>query len=332
MGSSNGFSLKWDAYESNAAGTFADLRFDSILSDITLVCDGENFRAHRIILSRCSLVFRQLFLSTKLTHPLGNPLVMLWDITADILASLLDFMYLGEVSVTNDRFNDFMTAAERLQIRGLTQNEDKRSSPDYQPSSKKVRVETPVVNQEKSVLPDDVKDEPGDLVAMDQVVDGKNDSNDESPLTAQNEEYIRAMRYVATEPPTIGPDGTKGKLLFSHFTYPTSRAVLLICPHVSEYRCIFCDKKYLRRSRVRRHISDTHITGFFPCSECGKVFASNRKMKDHQSKSKCRSGLDTSETFPELRDHPNSPDIPLESLDTSMTTDVIVQQILNEQN
>lgn len=308
MGSSNGFSLKWDAYESNAAGTFADLRFDSILSDITLVCDGENFRAHRIILSRCSLVFRQLFLSTKLTHPLGNPLVMLWDITADILASLLDFMYLGEVSVTNDRFNDFMTAAERLQIRGLTQNEDKRSSPDYQPSSKKVRVETPVVNQEKSVLPDDVKDEPGDLVAMDQVVDGKNDSNDESPLTAQNEEYIRAMRYVATEPPTIGPDGTK------------------------EYRCIFCDKKYLRRSRVRRHISDTHITGFFPCSECGKVFASNRKMKDHQSKSKCRSGLDTSETFPELRDHPNSPDIPLESLDTSMTTDVIVQQILNEQN
>ena len=39
------------------------------------------------------------------------------------LASILDFMYNGEVNVKQDHLNSFLAVAERLRVRGLCQNE-----------------------------------------------------------------------------------------------------------------------------------------------------------------------------------------------------------------
>ena len=47
---------------------------------------------------------------------------MMWDVKAEDLKLLLDFMYQGQVNVAHENLNSFLALAERLQVRGLTSN------------------------------------------------------------------------------------------------------------------------------------------------------------------------------------------------------------------
>ena len=49
-----------------------------------------------------------------------HPVILLWDVKADDLKLLFNFMYEGQVNVAQERLSTFLTLAERLQVRGLT--------------------------------------------------------------------------------------------------------------------------------------------------------------------------------------------------------------------
>jgi len=87
--------------------------------DVTVSCDGEQVKAHKVILSACSDTFRNLLKK----NPAQHPVIVLWDVLPRDLASILDFMYNGEVNVKQDHLNSFLAVAERLRVRGLCQNE-----------------------------------------------------------------------------------------------------------------------------------------------------------------------------------------------------------------
>ena len=57
------FCLKWNDFHTSLTSSFAELREESDLLDATVVCDGTPMRAHKLVLSACSGVFRQLFRS-----------------------------------------------------------------------------------------------------------------------------------------------------------------------------------------------------------------------------------------------------------------------------
>ena len=54
------FCLKWDAFQSSVTSAFDLLRRDEELVDITLCCEGQRLKAHRMMLSACSPYFREL--------------------------------------------------------------------------------------------------------------------------------------------------------------------------------------------------------------------------------------------------------------------------------
>ena len=54
------FCLKWDAFQSSVITAFDLLRRDEELVDITLCCEGQRLKAHRMMLSACSPYFREL--------------------------------------------------------------------------------------------------------------------------------------------------------------------------------------------------------------------------------------------------------------------------------
>ena len=59
----------------------------------------------------------------KLHCPLtSEPVLLMWDVKAEDLKLLLDFMYQGQVNVAHENLNSFLALAERLQVRGLTSN------------------------------------------------------------------------------------------------------------------------------------------------------------------------------------------------------------------
>ena len=82
-----------------------------------LTAPYQEIQVHRVILSACSSFFRNLL--RRLPH--HHPYVYLRGIKLSELQSIVNFVYNGEVNVAQDDLNSFLSLAEDLKIKGLTQ-------------------------------------------------------------------------------------------------------------------------------------------------------------------------------------------------------------------
>lgn len=61
------FSLKWGNFEKCISTEFKNLQTEADLVDITFICDGESFGAHKLVLFACSSYFKTI-LKVCLSH------------------------------------------------------------------------------------------------------------------------------------------------------------------------------------------------------------------------------------------------------------------------
>ena len=87
--------------------------------------DDNTFEAHRIVLSACSPYFRKLLTITDSKHPV----IFLKDISANHVALLLRYMYLGEIAVKKEELPTFLRTADHLRIRGLAMTSPTSAEP-----------------------------------------------------------------------------------------------------------------------------------------------------------------------------------------------------------
>jgi hypothetical protein len=118
------FSLCWNNFHSNLSSGFNSLLKDEDLVDVTLAAGGRFMKAHKTVLSVCSPFFKELFRA----NPSKHPIVILPDVNYNALCNLLQFMYQGEVSVSQEEIPTFMRVAEMLKVKGLTDNSSSPSS------------------------------------------------------------------------------------------------------------------------------------------------------------------------------------------------------------
>ena len=62
--------LSWDDYESNFSVAFRDLRQEKEFFDVTLACKDGQLEAHKVILSSCSIFFKDILKRNPHVHPL----------------------------------------------------------------------------------------------------------------------------------------------------------------------------------------------------------------------------------------------------------------------
>jgi len=163
--SSDRFSLRWNNYQSHLVTAFESLLEDKEFVDVTLGCEGRKLPAHKMLLSACSPYFRDL-LKDNFCH---HPIIVLRDVNYEDMNALLQFMYNGEVNVSQLQLNSFLKTAESLKIRGLTDNDHDdlknkeetastpsaqynapKSTPPSQYNSKKRNAETPPPKRKRS--------------------------------------------------------------------------------------------------------------------------------------------------------------------------------------
>ena len=75
------------------------------------------------MLAACSDWFSNIFKSVHSSSSNKHPVIVLWDIAVQDMRLLLDFMYQGVVNVKQENLNSFLSLAERLSVRGLTQTQ-----------------------------------------------------------------------------------------------------------------------------------------------------------------------------------------------------------------
>jgi hypothetical protein len=62
------FFLKWNDFQSNMVSSFKHLRDEKSFTDVTLACDGQTCKAHKMVLSACSPYFKSLLEVRRLYH------------------------------------------------------------------------------------------------------------------------------------------------------------------------------------------------------------------------------------------------------------------------
>ena len=144
------YNLTWHTYTDHLKDVFKEIMESDDFVDVTLISDDKKqSKAHRNILSACSPIFRDILqVSTKNNHPV----IYLRGIQHSDMESILQFIYLGQTSIDQDRIDDFLLTAKDLEIRELGDNV-KISSSD---STKIEKNEKQISNNDKI---DDKKEE-----------------------------------------------------------------------------------------------------------------------------------------------------------------------------
>lgn len=98
---------------------FHEFKVAGELLDVTIVCEDDSIKAHKLVLSACSPFFRRIFM--KVNHP--HPWLYLNGVQHKDLLSLIDYIYEGETKVAPEDLTGFFKTAKYLEILGLMEYE-----------------------------------------------------------------------------------------------------------------------------------------------------------------------------------------------------------------
>ncbi|XP_036669097.3 longitudinals lacking protein, isoforms H/M/V isoform X12 [Drosophila suzukii] len=112
------FCLRWNNHQSTLISVFDTLLENETLVDCTLAAEGKFLKAHKVVLSACSPYFATLLQEQYDKHPI----FILKDVKYQELRAMMDYMYRGEVNISQDQLAALLKAAESLQIKGLSDN------------------------------------------------------------------------------------------------------------------------------------------------------------------------------------------------------------------
>ena len=115
------YNLSWHTYTDHLKEMLHHIMNSNELTDITLVSeDRKIFKAHKVVLSACSSVFKSIINDGSQS----NQTVFLRGIQSTEIESALQFMYLGEATIYQERTNEFLNVANSLEIKEISNNID----------------------------------------------------------------------------------------------------------------------------------------------------------------------------------------------------------------
>ncbi|XP_050308595.1 broad-complex core protein isoforms 1/2/3/4/5-like isoform X2 [Anthonomus grandis grandis] len=136
------FSLRWNNFHSNLKSGFHELLQHAEMVDVTLAVDGHFLQAHKVVLSICSPYFKKMFRE----NPCKHPIVIMKDVGHENMKDILQFMYMGEVSVLRENLSSFLRTAETLQVKGLT-GDDTNDEAKVKKEQKPPETPTPEIDE-----------------------------------------------------------------------------------------------------------------------------------------------------------------------------------------
>ena len=246
-------------------------------SDVTLICeDKEQFKANKVVLSACSPLFDHII--SGIVH--DNPVIFLSGVKAKDLDLILQFMYFGEVTVSQTRMDEFFQTAKILEVNEIGQD-NVQIAYEYEPMD--AISEKNEWNVDESVNPTlfqcdvNIKDEQDDLKKNQQPFLGVNKSNSED---------LDESKTTITE--SLFKKETKGNKIYQCMKCEYQSTVSSnLYRHVQSihegrfYQCDKCEYQAKQNGNLIRHVKSMHEGKKYQCSACGKNFSLIENLKVH---------------------------------------------------
>ena len=247
--------LKWHDFQENVSTAFGNLREDKEFTDVTLACeDGQQVKAHKVILAASSPLFQNLL--TKNKHP--HPLIYLKGAKFEDLLAIVDFLYFGEANVFQENLEAFLSTAEELKLTGLTGQKDV-SGESFEADQTKLSAQ-PTVKKEKL------------NINLGQQNYALKKDTDNSEL---NQGMTLSVKNFVCQDLQELDIQVKSMMEMSPNLVPSRKEKARICK--------VCGKEGAGFT-IRDHIEANHLEGVvLPCNACGKTYRSRTALSHHKA-------------------------------------------------
>lgn len=111
------YMLRCEDFFQRIGSSIQHLYVQNEFTDVTLACDGQLFKAHKMILSACSPYFHKILQEIPCQHPV----IFLRNINQQDMKDLISYIYHGEVNIYINNLNSFLKTGKDLQIQGLSE-------------------------------------------------------------------------------------------------------------------------------------------------------------------------------------------------------------------
>lgn len=110
---------------------FSRLLGQEQFTDVVVTAEGRHVKCHKMVLSACSSYFEQLFMNFNEPHQI----VILKDTSFNDIVAIIEFMYKGEINVSQDKLSSLLKTAENLKVKGLAEVSGEDSKPPTLPTT-----------------------------------------------------------------------------------------------------------------------------------------------------------------------------------------------------
>ena len=144
------YCLKWNDFERNVSQSFTQLRKETKLFDVTLVGnDHQQVFAHKLVLSACSYVFREIFYNNSNS----NLVLYLESVDSREINLILDYIYVGEVQIYQEYLDRFLEVAEKFRLNGLLANkEDDKTEDKFEDTEQEVDLKPKACMSKRTIV------------------------------------------------------------------------------------------------------------------------------------------------------------------------------------
>ena len=251
--------LKWSDFQENLNLALGGFRNDNDFADVTLASeDGTQIEAHKMVLALSSPFFKEMLKKNK--HP--HPLIFMRGVRAEELSAIVDFLYFGEANVNQESLDVFLSLAEELKLKGLT-NSSGSNHQEYgaKPHSTENNFEP------KKPKFESTSNEGGSLVEYNRRTETKSGHAMIVNVEAQKlDEQVKSMMTTTETKMTYGNQSRK------------------------IFACNVCGKEG-NDTNIKTHIEANHIVSDIThtCDICGKTSRSRDGLRQHKAKEHSKS-------------------------------------------
>ncbi|KAK0164740.1 hypothetical protein PV328_003326 [Microctonus aethiopoides] len=154
IAASENYQLKWHSYGAHLHSSVATLLHSESFADVLLATScGRHVAAHRFVLAACSSYLSHIFQTCHFGANTNSPIIVVLptEIGYRTLKILIQYMYSGEATVTNDQLEGVLKAGDILRVRGLWRSNSGSKKENIQSNNQKVdrdkREQQPIPGQ-----------------------------------------------------------------------------------------------------------------------------------------------------------------------------------------
>ena len=273
------YQVSWDSYQDHLKSMLQEIMTSTEYTDVTLVSDDlHSVRAHKVILSAVSPVLKSIL--NNVTEK--NSAIYLRGIMYQDLQSIMEYIYLGETTLSQEKINEFLNIARNLQVKDIGNTSYNAMTSD--PTVNKTHKEEEFHGKEERKDEIFQENEASDTQNQNESLDDTGCHDKSSNATCKDcgktfESKWRMVRHskAVHEQVSFACDYCK-------YTSTTITSVRMHTNAIHEkikYPCNQCDYQATQKGSLRLHIKSKHEGIRYPCDQCDYQSGDKGNLKKH---------------------------------------------------